>query len=340
MKFKGKIENINHIVISDPTYKEDVWCRYEKNNLKEKDWIVNLDIYPTETKIDNYYIKGTEFLLLIQKDEKDCSLDDDGTLSYLKNIELKDYTIGMDSACIALGINEQAKEIIDLQEEWQPSCAIRTGTDGTFGEVSEGIKDGRLCFLLITGYFEEDFINQNDLFEYLKSQFNIKDLVKEDLTLHGDDRVLNKGDKVEVSNCAITNDVGGTTMIRNSSFKDEIDGMNLTIKNSDGTVEHTTIESHDKLTNLPIEIEVISGFYDYETGYNYKGKIYDDKLTEEFRNFGTTGLKVDDYKKYEDKSIYEDVLKAREKYNPTIVHFSEFDVIKVIEKSADKEMEI
>lgn len=30
MKFKGKIENINHIVISDPTYKEDVWCRYEK----------------------------------------------------------------------------------------------------------------------------------------------------------------------------------------------------------------------------------------------------------------------------------------------------------------------
>lgn len=182
MKYKGKINNLNHIVVSDPCYENGVWCRYEKNNLKEKDWLVNLDILPTETKIDDYCIRGNEFFLLIQKDEKDCSLDDNRTLSYAKNIELEDYTIGMDSACIALGINEKAKKIIDSHDEWQPLCAIKTGVDGTFGEVSEGIRDGKLCFLLINGYFEEDFIDQKDLLKYLTSQFEISDLVKEDLT--------------------------------------------------------------------------------------------------------------------------------------------------------------
>lgn len=53
MKYKGKINNLNHIVVSDPCYENGVWCRYEKNNLKEKDWLVNLDILPTETKIDD-----------------------------------------------------------------------------------------------------------------------------------------------------------------------------------------------------------------------------------------------------------------------------------------------
>lgn len=180
MKCKGKIDNINHIVISDPIYDENVWCRYEKNNLKEKDWIVNLDICSTETKTDDYNIKGVEFLLLIKKNEYDCEIDEDGNLSYLKDIELKDYTIGMDSACVALGLNDNAKEIINSKDEWQPLCAIRTGTDGTFGDVSEGIKDGKLCFLFVTGYIDEEFINQNELFDYLVNQFQIKELIKED----------------------------------------------------------------------------------------------------------------------------------------------------------------
>lgn len=337
MKFKGKIENINHIVVSDPSYKKDVCCRYEKEKLNEKDWIVDLDICPVEDKIENYYIKGTEFSLLIQKDKEDCEFDDKGNFSYLNDIEIKDYKIAMDTACIALGINNNAKEIIDSIGEWQPSCAIRTGTDGMFGEVSEGIRDGKLRFLLITGYFEEEFINENELFEYLKEQFEIKYLVKEDLTLHGSNRELNNGNKVEVSSCSINNDVGGTTTIRNSNFKSEIDGMNLTIENPDGTIEHTILSSHDKLVDLPIEIEVIDGFYDYETGYRYKGKITDERLLEEFKKFGTTGFKPEDYKKYKDKSIYEDTLKASENYNPALVYFLEFDVIKVLERTPESE---
>lgn len=179
MKYKGKIDNINHIVISDPMYKEGVWCRYEKKDLNLKDWIVNLGIYPTEMKLDDFLIKGTNFFLLLQENENACSLSDDWNLSYLKDIELKEYTIGMDSACVALGINNNAKKIINSKEEWQPSCAIKTGTDGIFGEISEGLKDDKLSFLLITGYVEEEFINQNELFEYLKNQFEITDLIKE-----------------------------------------------------------------------------------------------------------------------------------------------------------------
>ncbi len=340
MKFNGKIKNLNHIVISDPSYKKDVWCRYEKDNLNEENWFVDFNILPTETKIGDYYIKGNEISLLLKKDKDDCEFDGNGTLNYLRDIELKDYKIGIDTACIALGINDNATEIINSRDEWQPSCAIRTGGDGIFGEVAEGTRNGKLCFLFITGYLEEEFGNQNEIFDYLKKQFEITELQKEDITLFSDARRLNNGDKVEVSSCAITNDVGGTTIIRNSNFKDEIDGMNLTIENSDGTIEHTTLESHDKLTDLPIEIEVIDSFYDYETGYNYKGRITNDDLIKEFRKYGTTSLKPDDYKKYENKSLYDNVLRSSKNYDPSIVHFSEFDVIKLLEKNSDKEMEI
>lgn len=193
MRTKGLIENLNHIVISDPSYKKDVWCRYEKNDLSEKNWKVDLQIYPVKTKYKDYDIGGTEFYLLLQKDKRDCKIDEEGTIRYLSDIEIKDYTIGMDTACIALGINDSAKEIIDSREDWQPECAIRTGTDGTFGEVTEGIKDGKLCFLLVTGYFDEDFCNENNIFDYLKEHFEIKDLIKENDALTDKNKVEDKG---------------------------------------------------------------------------------------------------------------------------------------------------
>ena len=178
MRYKGLIKDLNHIVISDPSYKDGIWCRYEKDNLNEKDWNVDLQIYSVKTKFEDYDIRGTEFYLLLQKDNRDCKIDEEGSIRYLSNIEIKDYTIGMDTACIALGINEDAKEIIDSREEWQPACAIRTGTDGTFGEVTEGIKDGRLCFLLVTGYIEEDFCDEKEMLKYLVNHFEIENLTE------------------------------------------------------------------------------------------------------------------------------------------------------------------
>lgn len=180
MKFRGKIDSIDNIVVSDPSYDNKVWCRYEKNNINAKNWMASLEINPTETKIEDYDIKGVEFFLLLQKNNEVCSLEEGGRLKYLNNIKLNNYTICMDTACVALGINDNANEIINSCGEWQPSCAVKTGSDGTFGEILEGEKSGKLNFLLINGYFDEDFMNENTLFNYLVEQFQIKDLVKVD----------------------------------------------------------------------------------------------------------------------------------------------------------------
>ena len=180
MRYNGKINNLNHIVVSDPSYKKDVWCRYEIDDLKEKNWIVNLDINHKTEKVEDFDTSYIEFSLLIKKADNVCNLAKDG-ITYLKKIKLKEYEIGMDTACIALGINDNAKEIINSHDEWQPSCSIRTGTDGFFGEVKEG-KDSNnnLCFLYITGYLDDDMGYETDyLKDYLLDQFEIKDLQQE-----------------------------------------------------------------------------------------------------------------------------------------------------------------
>ena len=59
-------------------------------------------------------------------------------------------------------------------------------------------------------------------------------------------------------------------------------------------------------------------------------------VSKDFDTFGTTGFKPEDYKKYKNKELYEDAKKASENYNPEIVYFSEFDVVKVLEKVENK----
>lgn len=196
MRYNGKIKNLNHIVVSDPSYKKETWCRYEKDNLKEKDWIVNLDISHKTEKIEDFNINYMGFSMLIKKDNNVCDLTKEG-ISYLKGIKLQEYQISMDTACVALGINNKAKKIIDSQDEWQPNCSIKTGIDGFFGEVMEG-KDSNnnLCFIFISGDLDNDMGYDIDfLKEYLVNQFEIIDLTKEDVILDGDNKVLNKGDK-------------------------------------------------------------------------------------------------------------------------------------------------
>ena len=99
--------------------------------------------------------------------------------------------------------------------------------------------------------------------------------------------------------------------IRNSSYKDEVEGMQITVTNTDGSKEEVTIESYDKLVNNPIEVEVIDYFYDYETGYNYRGKITNENLIQELNKLVSS------------ESIFN-------------VNFSEFDVVKILEKDIEK----
>ncbi len=177
MRYKGKIKKLNHIVVSDPYYNKGVLCRYEIENLNEKDWIVNLDIIRKKEKIEEFDISYTDFFMLIKKEDNLCNLIKDG-ISYLNDINLKEYRIGMDTACVALGINDNAKEIINSQDEWQPSCSIRTGTDGFFGEVKEGKdKNNNLCFVYIYGSIDDDMDYElDDIKDYLVKQFEITEL--------------------------------------------------------------------------------------------------------------------------------------------------------------------
>ena len=135
LRYKGKIRELNHIIISDPSYDESVTCRYENNNLKEKDWYVDIDIKPTVDEIEDLTIKGTEFFLFLSKDRS--------------GIELKETEIGMDTACVAIGINEKADEIIELRDDWQPECSLNTLTDGLFGTVKEGKLQDHTVYMAI-----------------------------------------------------------------------------------------------------------------------------------------------------------------------------------------------
>lgn len=181
MRYKGKIKNLNHIIISDPSYDESVTCRYEKNDLKEKNWYVDIDIKKTVEKMGNFTARGVEFFLFLAKDRELSELKEDGTIRYLKGIKLTETEIGMDTACIALGVNERADEIIELRDEWQPECSLNTLTDGFFGTVKEGVdKINNPVFIWISGYLDEAAgYSIEEIVDYLQYQLNITELEKD-----------------------------------------------------------------------------------------------------------------------------------------------------------------
>lgn len=330
MRFKGLVEKINNIVISDPAYKSGVWCRYENKNIKGNNWKAELELEEKEE---------IEISLLLKKNDNDCGFDGD-EITYSSDIQLEKYRIGMDTACVALGINDKAKEIIKSRGEWQPPCALKTGTDGYFGEVLEGKRNDEVVFLMIFGYLDKEwFYSVSDIFDYLKTQFELKDLKIEKNVSVINSAELTKGAIVELNTCCIKNDVGGTKIIRNKSYDDPLDGMQLTVENFDGTISETTLHSDDGVVDKQIVAEILSGSYDYETGYNFKGKIIDNSLVEDFRKIGTTGYKPEDYKEYGNK-LYEETKEKRKNYDPSIVYFSEFDISKVIELPVENDMEI
>lgn len=180
MRYKGKIKELNHIVVSDPTYEKDVWCRYERNDLNQKNWKVDIDIHPVEDRFEEITIKGIEFFLCMYRNNRICSLENEGTIKTLKGVKVNETEIGMDTACVALGINEKAKEIIESQGDWQPECALNTLTDGMFGKVKEGKMGNNIVFIWVSGYVCEDTgYSMEDIIDYLQYQLNIKELEKD-----------------------------------------------------------------------------------------------------------------------------------------------------------------
>lgn len=169
MKYKGKIEKLDHIVLSDPSYDKDVLCRYEKDNINGRNWLVNLEIAPDG--VDNVFVmtlrRNKNFLIR------------NSQMLVPTETEINKYALGMDTACMAMGINAIAKEINSCRDDWQPDCAIGTGTDGLFGEVHEGLLGDELQFLVIDGIVYSGFCSEDELLEYLTNNFEIKDLEKD-----------------------------------------------------------------------------------------------------------------------------------------------------------------
>lgn len=183
MFYKGQIEKVNKIVVSDPSYKEGVWCRYENNAFPEMDgpWNVQLAINNYADDYGDFIAKGVEFSLMLTSSLcwiDHFVLDEKGKqFSYAPFVKLKETEIGLDTACVALGANNHADEIKSCVDEWQPSCALRTLTDGTFGVVQEGTFDSDVHLIFVNGYFDEDTgYSIEDIVNYLSTMFEIKNL--------------------------------------------------------------------------------------------------------------------------------------------------------------------
>lgn len=187
MKLNGKLDKLHSFVASDPSYGEDVWCRYEVHPNSDKPWKaelllknINEMVHDEEDNFD-YHVQGVDFsLYLYEASHKQFKLHEDGGFTRYKSSVLKEYTIGADTACIAIGANDMVNEIHDCKEDWQPYCSLRTLTDGQIGIVTEGRDNGNLSFILVNGFLDKDTgYTIENLKDYFIQQLDLKEVVIE-----------------------------------------------------------------------------------------------------------------------------------------------------------------
>lgn len=178
MQYSGKISEVKQIIVSDPSYSKDVWCRYENDSLNAKDWDVKLKVLNSTENIEGYDITGLDFYILLSNPNIHCDFTEKGFL-YPALSKIDEYTIGADTACISLGINDVADKIRSEIDEWQPSTCLKTLADGEFGVVYEGkeANSNQVNFIAIAGFFDEDTgYSAEDLIDYFKENFEITNL--------------------------------------------------------------------------------------------------------------------------------------------------------------------
>ena len=196
MRYEGRIKNINQIIVSDPSYQKGVWCRYENDEINMRNCKVMLDVSPyhetitaeeraeylpdnvDKSNLRDLTVDGVEFRLLISDGSHFCNLTENG-FEHSSWLKMKDYTIGMDTACVSLGINDVADRIRSEIDTYQPSTCLRTLTDGEFGTVFEGTtpRSDVTCLIYVEGYLCDDTeYTIDDILEYLTNNFSIEDL--------------------------------------------------------------------------------------------------------------------------------------------------------------------
>lgn len=180
MRVIGKIEELNQIIVSDPSYSKDVNCRYENTNINEKNWQTTIEINNVSEEIDGIQLNGIEFYILLNNPNQHCKLIEDGSFSYETRNKITEIDIRIDTACVSIGINNFADNIRKEVDEWQPDDALKTLSDGLFGSVKEGKENDKINFIWISGYFSDDTgYSIKDILDYITTQLQVKDLYQE-----------------------------------------------------------------------------------------------------------------------------------------------------------------
>lgn len=180
MRFGGKIKELNQIIVSDPSYGKDIYGRYERTNINGKDMNVDIEIHDYSEKIDGLQINGIEFYILVHSPKEPCMLKEDGSFTHYKSDKVTEIDIGIDTSCVAFGINGFADDIRAAQEEWHPPFALKTLSDGIFGVVKEGKENEKINFIFISGFLDEDTLYSiDDVIDYISTYMEVKDLYKE-----------------------------------------------------------------------------------------------------------------------------------------------------------------
>lgn len=168
----AKISKIEKgVVFSDPWYGADVWCQY-RHAFSAKDWLMELNSR-TEDGLVYFEMKlgrptVSHGVALKEGEEGNYNI------SYPSKYDVKTVELGMDTACIFCGNMEN-------WDQFGESGALRTGTDGMFGDLMVFTCKGEEepAGFLLMGVLDEMFGGEEDIFKHLNASFNGQEITLE-----------------------------------------------------------------------------------------------------------------------------------------------------------------
>lgn len=143
---------IHQLMISDPLYDKDVWCRYENNevNMNRMELFVRKDTLLHDVIEEPYDYR--ELIIQLSNDNYTTA-----------ESEQKIFEIGVDTA----------RYIIQTEHD---SIEIVTGADGDWGDVTEEYYQGKLGMVTICLAVPDEWImSEENFIQDVLSVFNIKD---------------------------------------------------------------------------------------------------------------------------------------------------------------------
>lgn len=161
---RASLPELKGVLFTDPSYEQGTWCRYEAD-INPKGWVMD---YRAQDCDDDGY-RFASFMLLLASPETASKIkfnEDLTSFSHPASMKAEQRTVGMDTACVYIGPAAQFDP-----EEWQPSCALRTGTDGEFGAAYELASAKGVEAIVLFGFIDADFGSAESVWEYLLSSF-------------------------------------------------------------------------------------------------------------------------------------------------------------------------